>query len=33
MSEKPRILVSNDDGFQSEGVRALASAMQLGAAA
>src|SRR3990170_6686038 len=28
MSEKPRILVSNDDGFQSEGVRALASAME-----
>lgn len=27
MSEKPPILVTNDDGFQSEGLRALASAM------
>jgi 5'-nucleotidase len=28
MSEPPRILVSNDDGHQSEGIRALAAAME-----
>jgi 5'-nucleotidase len=28
MSERPRILVSNDDGYQSEGIRALATAME-----
>jgi 5'-nucleotidase len=28
MSEKPRILVSNDDGYQSDGVRALAGAVE-----
>ena len=28
MSERPRILVSNDDGYQSEGIRALAAAME-----
>jgi 5'-nucleotidase len=28
MSERPRILVSNDDGFESEGIRALAAAME-----
>ncbi|MGE0454952.1 MAG: 5'/3'-nucleotidase SurE [Vicinamibacteria bacterium] len=28
MSPSPRILVSNDDGYQSEGIRALAEAMQ-----
>jgi 5'-nucleotidase len=28
MTERPRILVSNDDGFQSEGVKALAAAME-----
>jgi 5'-nucleotidase len=28
MSERARILVSNDDGFQSEGLRALVSAME-----
>ena len=28
MSLPPRILVSNDDGYQSEGIRALAEAMQ-----
>jgi len=28
MSERPRILVSNDDGYQSEGVKALAGAME-----
>ena len=27
-SERPRILVSNDDGHQSEGIRALAAAME-----
>ena len=27
MSERSRILVSNDDGFESEGIRALAAAM------
>ena len=27
MSERPRILVSNDDGHQAEGIRALAAAM------
>ena len=28
MSERPRILVSNDDGYQSEGIRALVAAME-----
>ena len=28
MADKPRILVSNDDGHQSEGLRALATAME-----
>jgi 5'-nucleotidase len=28
MSERPRILISNDDGFQSEGLKALAGAME-----
>jgi 5'-nucleotidase len=28
MEPRPRILVTNDDGFQSEGLRALASAME-----
>jgi 5'-nucleotidase len=28
MSERPRILVSNDDGHQSEGIKALAAAME-----
>jgi len=28
MTERPRILVSNDDGHQSEGIRALAGAME-----
>jgi len=28
MSERPRILVSNDDGYQSEGIRALVTAME-----
>ena len=28
MSERPRILVSNDDGYQSEGLRALVAAME-----
>ena len=27
MSERPRILVANDDGYQSEGLKALAGAM------
>jgi len=28
MADRPRILVSNDDGFQSEGLKALAAAME-----
>jgi 5'/3'-nucleotidase len=28
MTERPRILVSNDDGYQAEGLRALAAAME-----
>jgi 5'-nucleotidase len=28
MADKPRILVSNDDGYQSEGLRALVAAME-----
>jgi 5'-nucleotidase len=28
VSERPRILISNDDGHQSEGIRALAAAME-----
>ncbi|HXK10706.1 MAG TPA: 5'/3'-nucleotidase SurE [Vicinamibacteria bacterium] len=28
MSERPRILVSNDDGYHSDGLRALAAAME-----
>ncbi len=28
MSERPRILVSNDDGYQSEGIKALVDAME-----
>ena len=28
MTERPRILVSNDDGYQSEGIRALVGAME-----
>jgi 5'-nucleotidase len=28
MSQRPRILVSNDDGYQSEGLKALAAAME-----
>ena len=28
MSERPRILVSNDDGYQSDGIRALVAAME-----
>ena len=28
MSERPRILVSNDDGYQSEGLKALVAAME-----
>jgi len=28
MTERPRILVSNDDGYQSEGLRALVAAME-----
>ena len=28
MTEHPRILVSNDDGYQSEGIRALVAAME-----
>jgi len=28
MADRPRILISNDDGFQSEGVKALAAAME-----
>ena len=28
MSERPRILISNDDGYQSEGIKALTAAME-----
>ncbi len=28
MSERPRILISNDDGYQAEGIKALAAAME-----
>jgi broad specificity polyphosphatase/5'/3'-nucleotidase SurE len=28
MTERPRILVSNDDGFQSDGVKTLAAAIK-----